>query len=88
MVEYEWDEAKRLENQFKHQIDFSIIHAFQWNTSVRYPSPRFGEMRWLAIGFIDDRLYCVIYTDREERRRIISLRKANARDRRRYEREH
>ena len=86
-MEYEWDEAKRLENLAKHEIDFSIVHAFQWNTSVRYPSPRFGEMRWVAIGFIDDRLHCVIDTDREERRRIISLRKANRRDRSKYERE-
>ena len=86
-MEYEWDEAKRLDNLAKHQIDFSSIHSFDWNSSVRYPSPRSGEMRWVAIGFIGDRLHCVIYTDREEQRRIISLRKANSRDRRRYERE-
>ena len=86
-MDYEWDEAKRLENLAKHQIDFSSIHAFEWTNSVRYPSPRFGEMRWMAIGFIADRLHCVIYTDREGRRRIISMRKANARDRTRYERD-
>ena len=86
-MEYEWDEAKRLENLAKHQIDFSSIHSFEWGSAVRYPSPRSGEMRWMAIGFIGGRLHCVIYTDREERRRIISLRKANARDKRRYERE-
>ena len=86
-MDYEWDEAKRLENLAKHQIDFASIHSFQWNSAVRYPSPRLGEMRWMAIGFIENRLHCVIYTDRGERRRIISLRKANPRDRRRYERD-
>lgn len=84
---YEWDEAKRQENLEKHQIDFLSIYSFDWDSAVQYPSPRSGEMRWMAIGFIDNRLHCVVYTDREERRRIISLRKANARDRRRYERE-
>ena len=86
-MEYEWDEAKQLENLEKHQIDFLSIQSFDWNSAVRYPSPRLEEIRWMAIGFIEGRLHCVIYTDREERRRIISLRKANARERRRYERE-
>ena len=85
-MDYEWDEAKRLYNLEKHGADFWSIYSFDWNNAVAEASPRFGEMRWMAIGFIGDRLHCVIYTDREERRRIISLHKANARDRRKYER--
>ena len=34
----------------------------------------------IGYTFIHDKLYCVIYTDRQNIRRIISLRKANARE--------
>ena len=85
-MDYEWDEAKRLENLAKHGADFWSIYSFDWNNAVVESSPRFGEMRWKAIGFFGDRLHCVIYTDREQRRRIINLHKANRRDRRKYER--
>lgn len=33
-----------------------------------------------ALASIDDRLYYVVYVDRGETRRIISLRKANSRE--------
>jgi uncharacterized DUF497 family protein len=31
----------------------------------------------IALGAIGERLYCVVYVDRDDARRIISLRKAN-----------
>jgi uncharacterized DUF497 family protein len=39
------------------------------------------------IGFapIEDRVYCVVYVDRNHQRRIISLRKANKREVNSYE---
>ena len=43
-------------------------------------------MRWIAIGNLEGRLHCVIFTERGQRRRIISLRKANPRERRIYAR--
>lgn len=86
-MEYEWDEAKRLSNLEKHRVDFSSIYSFDWSTATYEPSPRFGEFRWVATGYIGERLYRVVYTDRGEQRRIISLRKANQRDNRKYERE-
>ena len=86
LYEYEWDESKRIANLEKHEIDFWDIHSFEWDTAARFSSPRSGEMRWLAIGFIRGRLHCVIYTDRGNQRRIISLRKANSREERIYAR--
>ncbi|MFC3380260.1 BrnT family toxin [Rugamonas sp. CCM 8940] len=44
----------------------------------------YGEERKCAIGYIDDRLFYVVYVDRAESRRIISLRKANSREVHRY----
>jgi uncharacterized DUF497 family protein len=37
----------------------------------------YGEARMIAMGVIDARLYCVVYVDRDDARRVISLRKAN-----------
>ena len=78
--EYEWDEAKRLSNIVKHQIDFTALNDFEWETAQRKESSRYGEERFAATGYIGDRLHRVIYTMRGDVRRIISLRKANPRE--------
>ena len=41
-------------------------------------------MRYAAIGYLVDRLHYVVFTERGERRRIISMRKANSREMRKY----
>jgi uncharacterized DUF497 family protein len=37
-----------------------------------------------AFGYISNRLHYVVYVDRDDVRRIISLRKANSREEKRY----
>ena len=59
---YEWDEDKRQSNIDKHGIDFESMYDFEWETAVTEPSPRGGEMRYIGIGYIGDRLRTVIYT--------------------------
>ncbi len=44
----------------------------------------YGERRRVAYGRIEGRLFVCVFTDREDVRRIISLRKANSRERRAY----
>ena len=44
----------------------------------------YGEVREVAFGFINDRLFVCVYADREAERRVISLRKANMREVKRY----
>ncbi|MGC2787336.1 MAG: BrnT family toxin [Roseiarcus sp.] len=44
----------------------------------------YGETRQIAFGFINNRLFVCVYTDRGDERRVISLRKANSREVRRY----
>ena len=81
---YEWDEQKRRENLDKHELNFADIGSFDWETALKIPSPRYDEMRWLAIGYIGLRLYAVIYTERGDNTRIISLRKASRQEVRDY----
>lgn len=45
----------------------------------------YGELRQVALAPMEDRLWVVVFTDRPEGRRVISLRKANLREYRRYE---
>lgn len=47
-------------------------------------SDRYQEVRYIATGYIGQRLHRVVYTARGESIRIISLRKANPREMRRY----
>ena len=44
----------------------------------------YGELRELAFGLINDRLFVCVYVDRETERRVISLRRANRREVNRY----
>jgi uncharacterized DUF497 family protein len=44
----------------------------------------YGEVRIIALALIKTRLFYVVFTDRGDYRRIISLRKANAREVKRY----
>ncbi len=85
---YEWDDAKRDANLRKHGVDFAAIDAFDWDTAVIYSDTRHDEPRWVAVGFIGDRLHVVTCTERAPRLRIISLRKANRREEARHAQEH
>ena len=81
-----FDPAKDEVNRAKHGVSLAEAEMFEWETAVVFPDERtdYGEARVAAIGYIGQRLYVVIFTDRGEERRIISLRKANAREIRRY----
>ena len=85
-MEFEWDEAKRIANLRKHGVDFARVEAFDWSTPVEVQDVRrhYGEARWQALGVIDDRLYMLIYTKRDGRTRVISLRKASRQEKAYY----
>ena len=61
---YEWDEAKRRSNQIKHDVDFKVIEAFDWDTALINASHHGGELRFDAIGYIGTRLHVIVYTQR------------------------
>lgn len=45
----------------------------------------YGEVRIITVGFLRGRMMIVVWTDRGGKRRIISMRKANEREQRRYQ---
>ena len=84
MNDYEWDEAKRRENADKHTVDFTEIYAFDWGSAMYNSNDTHGELRQVATGYIGMRLHTVVYTWRDRRKRIISLRKASPKEMRDY----
>lgn len=83
---FEWDERKRESNLLIHRVDFiDVISIFDGQT-LEIVDDRFsyGETRIMCLGEIEGRVYAVVYTWRGVNRRIISARKANARERRTY----
>ena len=83
-MDYEWDETKRLENLAKHQIDFWDMEHFNWDTAAPEFDDYYPEPRWSAIGYIGLTPCYVVYTIREDKYRIISLRKATRQEVRDY----
>ena len=84
-MRYEWDEEKSAETLEARGIDFALVEYFEWATALTQRSDRYGEIRWSSYGLIQERLLKVIWTEREESIRIISLRKANVREVRSYD---
>ncbi len=82
-----WDESKRLENLRKHGLDFVGCEAVFDSPVVTWEDDReaYGEQRINLLGWLAGRLVHLTYTDRGERFQVISLRKAEKHDLRRYQ---
>jgi uncharacterized DUF497 family protein len=85
--EFEWDDIKAASNVQDHGVTFKMARAaFKDAFSVErvdrgHDDP---EERFALLGMVDDRLLFVSYTLRGARIRIISARKAEPNERRRY----
>lgn len=86
-MQYEWDENKRIWTLQKHGVDFVDAEKFQWDSAKVTIDDRhtYDEERYVAIGFIEERLHVMAFTVRDGSIRIISLRKANKREVNNYE---
>ncbi|WP_207003915.1 BrnT family toxin [Trinickia mobilis] len=81
------DKAKSEANEQKHGISLALAEAIDWSSVWCAPDDRkdYGELREIGYAVIGNRLYCVVFTQRGETFRVISLRKANNREIERYE---
>ncbi len=90
-MEFEWDQTKAAGNLKKHDVDFAeAMTVFADPLSSTFPDPdhSLDEDRFVTIGTsARGRVLMVVHTDRDERTRIISARKANRRERKTYEEE-
>jgi uncharacterized DUF497 family protein len=81
-----YDTAKNESNTEKHGVSLAATADFEWDEALIWIDERlnYGEERMCSIGYIGNRLFYVVYVDRANVRRIISLRKANTREVKRY----
>lgn len=85
-----FDPAKNTANQAKHGFSLLDAASLEWDTAVVWPDQRrdYDEPSRAALGYIGLRLMAVVFVDRPPEqateRRIISLRKANSREVKRY----
>ena len=84
-MEFEWDEAKRLSNLEKHQIDFLDVRLLFDGRLVRtVASHREVENRYQSTGVVNERFVTVIWVWRLEKIRIISARRSRDGEKRAY----
>ena len=81
-MQIEFDPAKDAANVQKHGVSLALADALDWDSLWANPDQRhdYGEVRMLGYALLDVRLYCVVFVDRSDVRRVISLRKANDRE--------
>lgn len=81
-----FDPSKDARNQTAHGISLADAQKIDWASAVSWLDKRYsyGEERMSALGLIADRIYYVAYVDRDDNRRIISLRKASRREVKQY----
>ncbi len=89
--EFEWDPKKAEENLKKHQFSFqeaSTVFGDFLSRTISDPEHSHGESRYITMGLsAAGKLLVVSHTDRGERVRIISARRAFPKEVREYEEE-
>ncbi len=85
MPRYDWDDAKAAANLAKHGVAFESVVDLEWPTALIVADERHEEPRYYALGLIGTRLHTLVFTWRGGWVRVISLRKSNAREIRRFE---
>jgi uncharacterized DUF497 family protein len=67
-MQFEWDEAKNIENIRKHEIDFADVPTMFDGEMLIELDDRFdyGEDRWFGIGFLGSGIAVVVWTERQK----------------------
>ncbi|MDO9530632.1 MAG: BrnT family toxin [Deltaproteobacteria bacterium] len=78
----EWDEEKSRANLQKHGLSFDDARQVLAGDTITIPDERYdyGEDRLITLGKLSGRVVVVVHVARGEHTRIISMRKANARE--------
>lgn len=86
-MKIEFDDEKDRINRAKHGVSLAAAADMDFAAAAIIPDERFdyNEARYWAVGHIGPRLHVLAFTMRGQTLRAISLRKANDRERKRYE---
>lgn len=85
--EFEWDDQKAASNEAKHGVSFeAAVWVFRDARRLEDGDWRrdYGEARVNVIGLVEGYVLHVTYTRRGDRARLISARRADREERKRY----
>lgn len=85
-MEITFDPVKRDKTLRERRLDFLRAVEIFDGPNYRFVDDRFhyGEERIVTIGYLDERMMVVVWTQRASARHVISMRKANDREKVRY----
>jgi hypothetical protein len=85
-MEFEFDDAKSGANQKKHGIDFiEAQKLWQDPDALELPARSQKEVRALLISKHDGKIWAAIFTERDDKIRLISVRRARINEEKIYE---
>ena len=85
-MEFEYDSHKSKSNKAKHGLDFEEAQGL-WEDpdGIGFPAPSDDEKRFALLGSLRGKLWVAFHTLREDRIRLISVRRARKGERKLYE---
>ena len=86
-MEVSFDPIKNTQNIELRGLSFDRAAEFEFATAWIVVDDRkdYGETRYRAIGFLEERLHALVFTETQVDIRVLSFRKANQREERLYE---
>jgi uncharacterized DUF497 family protein len=84
-----YDPAKSARNEAERGLAFDLVEEFEWSSALIVEDRRrdYHEPRYQALGSIGEHLHMLVFTPRGGTVHVISLRRANQRERTRYARQ-
>ena len=88
-MKIEFDPSKSRRNASERGLPFDLAADFDWESALYAADTRFSypERRFVALGYLGRRLHVICFTPISGGIRVISFRKANDREVKRYEQE-
>jgi uncharacterized DUF497 family protein len=85
-VRVSYDPVKNARNIRERGLSFDSATDFVFDTAIYALDERheYGETRFIAVGMLADRLHVLCFTEEPDGIRVISFRRANAREVKRY----
>ncbi|MCY1276029.1 Ribonuclease toxin, BrnT, of type II toxin-antitoxin system [compost metagenome] len=86
-MEISYDPGKCQRNIEARGLSFELVRELEWSSALVVEDLRrdYGERRFQVLGYIGERLHALVFTPRDGAVHVISLRKANSREVKRYE---
>jgi len=85
-VKITYDPNKREKTLKERGLDFAGASEVFSGQKLEFPDLRrtYGEERIITVGFLRERMVVIVWTPRGEARHIISMRKANEREKKKF----